>query len=68
MTDDPKTPYDKYLEARIAALEAENAKLRRQVEFVKLRLRVKENGSCCVCRSATHLHPDCPHNQAKETT
>lgn len=72
MTGDPKTLYDKYLEGRIAALEAENAKLRRQVHLVGLcdAYRFNRDFDCWEChicdahakvKDAINHHPDCPH-------
>ncbi len=71
-TGDPTTLYDKYLQARIAALEAENAKLRRQVEFVKRRHHDNDGeGWCGVCgyrgQDQQYGHEkDCPHAEASK--
>lgn len=52
---------------RIAALEAENERLRRQVEFVKNTTRFYKGA--CICGFAIESgfhHRDCPNNEANQ--
>lgn len=79
-TGDPTTLYDKYLEERIAALESEVAKLRRQVEFVKResllaipdRCGRHEETKCLLCNGQWYVEcaprheKDCPNAEASK--